>query len=243
MAVAGELFAERGYRATTLEDVASALNVKKASLYYHINTKNSLLQVIYERILSQIAEQVLPLGKLDLPADERLRRMVSSHIDFVIAERTLLSVVFQEEWELPEEIKESIREAKHRYEEAFVAVIQQGQESGILRAGSPHFMMRGLLGMTNWLYTWYSPERHDKREVVGEFIQLLERGWLATDAPTQPPWPRADSVEVALEGSFALLDQLQSTMTALSSELTFARSRLEGGLAVSHHGRTNSIDD
>lgn len=234
--VAGELFAERGYRATTLDDVADALEVKKASLYYYIDTKNSLLQAIYDQILGRIAEQVLPLADLDLPADERLRRMVESHIQFVTAERSLLSVVFREEWELPDELRKGLEHTKRRYEDAFEKVVREGQEQGVLRPGSSRLMVLALLGMTNWMHTWYDPDRHDRREIVGEFVQLLESGWLASDAPTRPAWPRADSVDAALAHSFALLTQVRETSDALAAELKFAKERLDAGVMKPENG-------
>ncbi|WP_228001337.1 TetR/AcrR family transcriptional regulator [Nocardia australiensis] len=234
--VAGRLFAERGYRATTLDDVADALSLKKASLYHYIDTKQSLLQAIYDQILGRIAEQVLPLAELDLPADERLRRMVASHIDFVTAERSLLSVVFQEEYELPEKMKDIISHTKRRYEDGFETVIRQGQEQGVLRAGSARLKVLALLGMCNWMHTWYDPARYDRREIAGEFVQLLERGWLASDAPSRPAWPRPDSVDSALADSFSLLERIRDNTAALTSELSFAKERLEEGVMRSQNG-------
>lgn len=238
VAVAGELFAERGYRATTLDDVANALNVKKASLYYYIDSKNSLLRAIYNQILGRIADQVVPISKLDLPPDERLRRMLESHIDFVTAERSLLSVVFQEEWELPDEMQETIKLMKRSYEDAFATVVDEGQRAGQLRAGSPRLMVLALLGMTNWMYTWYDPDRHDKREIIGEFVQLLERGWLAGDAPARPSWPRADSVESALSDSFELVGEIGELAQSLRAELGFAAERLEQGVIGIRNGES-----
>lgn len=230
VAVAGALFAERGYRATTLDDVALALNVKKASLYYYIKSKNDLLVAIYDQILGRIADQVVPIAELELPADERLRRMVDSHIEFVAHERSLLSVVFQEEWELPAEMQERIKQTKRRYEDAFETVVRAGQAEGVLRAGSTRLMVLALLGMTNWMHTWYDPARHDRREIVGEFVQLLEHGWLASDGPARPAWPRADSVGAALADSFALLKRVRETAEELDTELSFAAERLEEGV-------------
>lgn len=228
--VAGGLFAERGYRATTLDDVAEALTVKKASLYYYIDSKNTLLQAIYDQILGRIAERVLPLATLNLPADERLRRMVAAHIEFVTQELNLLSVVFQEEWELPDDLKVKIRQTKRRYEDAFDKVVREGQAEGVLREGSSRLMVLALLGMTNWMHTWFDPARHNQREVVGEFVRLLEQGWLSSDAPARPAWPRANSVDEALANSFTLLQQVREDTDTLVRELSHAKERLEEGV-------------
>lgn len=235
--VAGELFAERGYRATTLDDVADVLQVKKASLYYYIDSKNALLRAIYDRILGRIAEKVLPIVDLDLPADERLRRMVAAHVHFVVTERSLLAVVFQEEWELPEKLRESSTAQKRQYERIFERAIREGQEAGLIREGSPRLMVLAMLGMTNWLYKWYDPSKHDERDIVGEFIQMLEGGWLASGRPTRPAWPRVDSVDDAMNGAFTLLEQARSAMRSLDVELTITKERLEQGVMTMKDGK------
>ena len=77
LATAAELFARKGYRATTLDDIASELGLKKASLYHYIRSKDELLADIYQQIFDRIEAEVAPLVSLDLPVDERLRRMVN----------------------------------------------------------------------------------------------------------------------------------------------------------------------
>jgi TetR/AcrR family transcriptional regulator, cholesterol catabolism regulator len=236
VSIAGDLFAERGYRATTLDDVAEVLEVKKASIYYYIDSKNDLLCEIYDQILGRISEQVLPIADLDVPADERLRRMVNEHMGFVASERNLLAVVFQEESELPDERQAQFRAQKRRYEDGFEQVVQEGQAAGLLREGSSRLMVLAMLGMANWMYQWHDPARHDTREIVGEFVQILERGWLTSDRPARAAWPRADSVDDALSGVVALAHQTQGAIEALRAELEFAKRRLEDGV-ISHTER------
>src|SRR2546430_16146613 len=88
---AATLFARQGYRATTLDDVADALDIKKASLYHYIRSKEELLTEIYDRILTRIDAAVRPVAESGLPADERLRRMAHAHLEVVTAERDMLA--------------------------------------------------------------------------------------------------------------------------------------------------------
>ncbi|MGH3627445.1 MAG: TetR/AcrR family transcriptional regulator, partial [Sciscionella sp.] len=144
LSVAAGLFARKGYRATTLDDIAAELGLKKASLYHYIKSKEQLLCDIYQQIFDRIETAVAPHLDLDLPVDERLRRMIHAHIGVVAAEQASLSVVFQEETELPGELQRRIRHRKRAHETLFEQVIAEGQSEGVFRAGSVRLMVLGL---------------------------------------------------------------------------------------------------
>src|SRR5580693_772867 len=158
LATAAELFARKGYRATTLDDIAGELGLKKASLYHYIRSKDELLADIYQQIFDRIEAEVAPLVSLDLPAGERLRRMIHAHLTVVTAELPSLSVVFSEESELPADLQRGIRHRKRAHEALFEKVIAEGQREGVFRPGSVRLMVVALLGMCNWIYKWLRPE-------------------------------------------------------------------------------------
>lgn len=180
LSVAAELFAQRGYRATTLDDVAAALGVKKASLYHYIRSKEELLTDIYERIFDRIEAAVRPIAATHAPADERLRRMIDAHLRLVASERDMLAVAFQEEAELPPMLRNAIRSRKREYERIFEDVMEDGQRAGILRSMDTQIAVRGLLGMCNWIYQWFRPGRHSIEDIATTFASLLDAGWLAS---------------------------------------------------------------
>ncbi|MGH2726819.1 MAG: TetR/AcrR family transcriptional regulator, partial [Actinomycetota bacterium] len=135
--MSAELFARHGYRATTLDDVAGALGVKKASLYHYIGSKEELLTEIYDRILERITSTVAPIASTKLPADERLRRMVHAHVGVVASERDMLAVLFREEAELSEPFRRAIRRRKRDYERIFEGVVEEGERLHLLRPVGP----------------------------------------------------------------------------------------------------------
>lgn len=232
MGTAAALFARRGYRATSLDEVAAALGMKKASLYHYIDSKEALLTEIYHGILDRIEAAVAPLATLDLPPDERLRRMIHAHVSVVAAERDMLAVVFREEAELPAAPRGAIRRRKRSYEELFCSVVEEGQRAGLFHPVAPRIAVNALLGMCNWMYQWYSPAGvQSAQDIAAAFTLLFESGLRAHGDPQVGTWPRPESLDAAFGDVDAAVEALQRDAQRLSTELAQARERLRHGLA------------
>lgn len=230
LATAAELFARRGYRATTLDDIAAELDIKKTSLYHYIHSKEQLLIEIYDQILDRIEAAVGPIAKIDLPVDERLRRMVHAHVAVVGAEHDMLAVMFREEAELPEPSRSGIAARKRAYERIFERTIEEGQQTGALRPLPARLVVVGLLGMCNWMYKWYRPGRFSIDEIAGTFMLLLESGWLPGADDRRGAYPRPTNLEEALQPTLDAVGRLQTGVAEVQTELSRLEGRLQDGL-------------
>jgi AcrR family transcriptional regulator len=234
LATAAELFARKGYRATTLDDIAGELGLKKASLYHYIHSKDELLADIYEQIFDRIEAAVAPLAVLQLPVDERLRRMIHAHLTVLAAELPSLSVVFSEESELPADLQRGIRHRKRAYEALFEKVIAEGQRGGEFRPGSVRLKVLALLGMCNWTYKWLSPGGADAatvEEIAGEFALILESGIRHGGGRSSGAWPRFGNLDEAFEPAQRSVERMRAELERLETELGEAQERLRDGLA------------
>lgn len=232
---AAALFARNGYRATTLDAVAAAIGVKKASVYHYIASKEELLIAIYERIFDRIEGAVRPIATLDFPPDEKLRRMIHAHIEVVADERDLLTVAFNEEAELPVKLKRKISRRKKAYEQLFEDVVEEGSRIGVFRSIDVRTAVFGLLGMCNWLHKWYRHEHGPPAEIASVFALLFESGLKTVPAVTNGARPRPASVGEALEAVATVADGLARDVEHLRQELARAEERLESGLAGDLH--------
>ncbi len=231
LATAAKLFAEQSYRGATLDDVAAVLGVRKASLYHYIADKEQLLVEIYSRLMDRAERDIRPLARADLPPDEKLRRMVLAHIKLATEERDMLAVVVREEAELNQADRTKIIGRKHAYEGMFERVIAEGQKQGYFRPMTPRLVVLALLGACNWIYNWYRPDRYSASEIAGEFVLLLERGWLGDGEDRPRVLARADTLQDALAGVDTTIATLRGAVEQLSEELDMARQRLADGLA------------
>ncbi len=176
---AADLFGERGYRATTLDDIAARLGMSKASLYTSFRAKEELLAAISRETIEGFTRDLALVLRSSLDPAEKLRRVVRQHIRFVIANRSFLTVFFSEEPNLPRRFARSLAAQKDRYDKALEAVVAAGIHRGTFRDLPPRLVVFGMLGMLNWLYKWYNPAGSwGADEIAAAFLEILERGVL-----------------------------------------------------------------
>lgn len=181
---AADLFRERGYRATTLDDLAARLGMSKASLYTYVRSKEELLAAISRETIGEFRREMDRVLRSDLAPDEKLRRIVRRHVEFVIGRRSFLTVFFSEEANLPSRLARALAAQKDRYDKALERLIAEGVRAGVFRDLEPRLVVFGLLGMLNWLYKWYRPAgAWGPEEIAGTFVDLVERGLVRRPAP------------------------------------------------------------
>jgi AcrR family transcriptional regulator len=183
---AADLFRERGYRASTLDDIARRLGMSKASLYTYFRAKEEMLAAISRATIAAFTRELALVSASSLSPEDKLRRVVREHVRFVIANRSFLTVFFSEEASLPPRLARALAAQKDRYDKGVEAIVVEGIRSGVFRDAPPRLVVFGLLGMLNWLYKWYNPAgRWGAEEVSAAFLDLVEGG-LVRRAPRSP---------------------------------------------------------
>jgi AcrR family transcriptional regulator len=172
---AARLFAERGYHGTSMGDLAEAMGVQKASLYSLTASKQDLLY----RVMRDGADAFhagLDAIPDDLPALERVRLALRSHLR-VVGEQLDVATVFTREWRYLEgERRDEIRAERRRYEERVRGIFRDGVENGELRSDLDAAAAALLvLSAANWAYTWLTPGR-DTDEIAERFAAILVDG-------------------------------------------------------------------
>ena len=183
--VAATLFCKKGYQSTSLDDVAKEIGISKAGIYHYVSSKDDLLSIIYTQAFEKIFQETYEIGRMDLPPDEKLRRILDNHIkNIIVRDLSMFSVFFSEESQLPEKDFQKIRQEKRRYTRIIEEIIEEGIALGLFRELDPQLQAYAILGMCNWIYKWYRPERtkYDTEVIANNFIALLEVGYLKREA-------------------------------------------------------------
>src|SRR3989338_1577770 len=94
-------FGEHGYRATTLETIAAKAGISKVTLYTYVSSKEELLCQVFERAVESSRAGLRQIVGQDLPADEKLRRLIRYQVNLLTSQLPLLTVFFSEESGLP----------------------------------------------------------------------------------------------------------------------------------------------
>jgi AcrR family transcriptional regulator len=175
---ATEVF-RRGYRATSLDDVAARLGITKPAIYHYFPSKEHLLCELYDRIGSMSVNRMEEIFRSELPPDEKLAAMVRAHIELVIEQLPLFTILFHEEDNLPAPFRRRVVPKHRAYGEMMVEVYRQGVTAGRFKKLDPSIVVNALLAMGNWLYRWYRPDgRLSPTEISGIMLNLVTRGYL-----------------------------------------------------------------
>ena len=176
---AADLFRERGYPASTLDLIAGRLGMSKASLYTHFRAKEEMLAAISRETIEAFSRDLSLVLASRLSPQDKLRRVVRQHVQFVIANRSFLTVFFGEEANLPARFARALAAQKDRYDKGVERIVQEGIRAGVFRDVPPRLVVFGLLGMVNWVHKWYNPAgRWGAEEISAAFLSLIEGGLL-----------------------------------------------------------------
>lgn len=164
------LFAERGYLATTMEDIGRAAGIRGPSVYRHYDSKQQLLyEIMAETMNVLITEQRLAVSTTtDLTP--RLRRMVEAHIRYHARHRLEAFVGNREINNLDGEKRAQILGQRRVYESGLRAVIEAGMADGSFQVSSARLASYAILDMGMGISAWYSPHGElSESQVVYEY--------------------------------------------------------------------------
>ncbi|HLV87217.1 MAG TPA: TetR/AcrR family transcriptional regulator [Candidatus Sulfotelmatobacter sp.] len=176
---AARLFQQRGYDATSMNDVAAALKLSKGGLYHHFQGKDEILFEIMNHAMEITQERVLGPVRGIADPEERLRALIRRHMEVVLSPQDReITVMLHENHPLPPGLRRRINSRKKEYVhfvEDLIADVQRARHAK--GSVSPRAAAFALLGMINWIYQWYKPEGPlQAPNLIPQFTELLFGG-------------------------------------------------------------------
>ena len=170
---AADVFHQVGYDAGSLEDVAASLDLRKASLYHYVGSKAKLLYLVFDRALNLALRRLSEISSQYNDPAERLAVLVAHQVSVLAQERSMFSVFFGARPRLDEQFERQIRTLERQYLRHYVDAVQAAMDAGVIPRGNAYYTAQGILGMSNWIYTWFDSETDDWAEVSDHFIRLI----------------------------------------------------------------------
>jgi AcrR family transcriptional regulator len=179
LAAAAQIFGKKGFHATSMQDIAEAVNLQKASLYYHVSSKQEILVDILDRALDLFITNMQAVMASPLPPDEMLRQAMQIYMVTILQKRDLASVLLLEHRSLEPELHTRHIPRRDRFESLWRDLILHGLEAGCYYAVDPAMTARALLGVMNWVITWYSPQgKLTPDQISRQYADLFLNGLL-----------------------------------------------------------------
>jgi TetR/AcrR family transcriptional regulator, cholesterol catabolism regulator len=174
---ASALFSSRGYAATSMRDIAKALDLQGGSLYAHIPSKEAVLAAIVEEAAEAFHAAVRPVAERGAPAAERLREMVAAHIRVVTGGRERAKVFLFEWTFLGEERRRAVTRSRAAYQGYFERVVAEGVAAGEFGPVDPRLAAVFILSAMNAMAYWYRPDGPlGPDELAGHYAGLFLGG-------------------------------------------------------------------
>jgi AcrR family transcriptional regulator len=203
-----KVFHDRGYDSGSLDDVASALDLRRASLYHYLRNKAQLLYFIFDRALSTALQRLDDLTGIADPR-QQLAVLIAHQVRMVGNDPSLFAVFFDQRPRLDDAFQEQIERKEREYVRRITAIVARAAEASELGDIDTRHATHALIGMTSWLYKWFDPARDDADEIARTMIMLIlgnavdadsalaslpaPNGWSRPKHPrTQPQPPHAD---------------------------------------------------
>jgi AcrR family transcriptional regulator len=181
--VACRIFRERGYHATSMRAIASALGWQPAALYYYYAGKEELLFSIMETAVDTLTQYVRDHVDPGAPAPARLRQAITAHITLIADHLDELSVFLHEMKSLSLKNREIIQAKSARYEHIFRDILNEGIASGDFAIENPRLARYLVLSACNWMYNWYRPDGSFRPDTIAAaFSDMILNGVIAPPA-------------------------------------------------------------
>jgi AcrR family transcriptional regulator len=169
--IAARVFAERGYHATSIDDLVEATGLQRGGLYHYIGGKKDLLIRIHERFIDPLLADARAIVEAGDPSEPTLRKLAAA-LMHDISEYGHQVTVFLHEWRLIENGEEwsAIREARREFEQLIATVLERGENDGSFVIEDRRMTVLAFLGMFNYSYQWY---RSDGRMTSNDLAELF----------------------------------------------------------------------
>ncbi|UIJ36379.1 TetR/AcrR family transcriptional regulator [Allobranchiibius sp. GilTou73] len=172
LAVAVEVFNERGYDATSMGDLSDRLGIAKSAIYHHVASKEVLLRLALDRALDGLEAVTQGARELDVSAVRRLEHLVHESVVLLLDHQPYVTLLLRVRGNSPVELAAlQRRRALDRYA---ASLVRDAVREGDLRADlDPTVTARLIFGLVNSLVEWTHPASRQHTQALPEVVGAL----------------------------------------------------------------------
>ena len=186
LAAAVQLFAEYGYHAAPLRDIASIAGIQAASIYYHYANKQALLVEIMETYMRQLNSSLERILRKQASPEERLHEAIANHIRQHTTYKAEFFIIDTEIRALEGENRRYVLSMRDQYEHLLQELLRDGMEQGIFRPSDVKVTSYAIIAMCTEVAKWFRPNgRLTVQQVIDIYSQMVTQGLLLAQATAE----------------------------------------------------------
>jgi AcrR family transcriptional regulator len=180
LAAAVQLFAEYGYHAAPLRDIARMAGIQAASIYYHYTNKQALLVEIMETHMRQLNTNLEHIVLQQSGVQQRLHTAIANHIRLHTTYKSEFFIIDTEIRALEGENRNHILSLRDQYEALLQDLLQEGMDQGVFRPSDVKVSSYAIIAMCTEVAAWFRPGgRLTVQQVIDIYSQMITQGLLA----------------------------------------------------------------
>lgn len=123
---AAQVFRKKGFHGASMSAIADAVNLQKASLYHHVESKQEILLALLDRALGMLTEHIATISAQNIPADQKLRQMIRGYLSTLAENADLTAVLLFEHRSLDKKSHTRHVPQRDKFEELWRDVLNDG---------------------------------------------------------------------------------------------------------------------
>ncbi len=184
---AAQLFNERGFHATSLDDIAARLNVTKPTLYYYVKNKDEILLQCVSKGLQMMLEGIAASRAAGGKAIDQLMTCMQVYARIVTMDFGMCLIRVGDE-QVPPESRKELRRLKSAIDQEFRRLVAEGVAEGSIQPCDPKITAFVIAGALSWIGRWYQPGgEYTAEQVAQQCIATLCDGVLRRPAQAAVP--------------------------------------------------------
>ncbi|MEY2925488.1 MAG: hypothetical protein RLZZ337_2038 [Bacteroidota bacterium] len=168
IAEAQKVLKNKGFAATSVRDIAKALEMEPASLYSHFSSKEDILKITCFDMAEKFELAIKEVNDIYFNAEEKLRMAIKFHVE-ILTENLDSAIIFIRDWRnLTGKSLEQFIAKRNVYEAGIREIVQTGINEGVFNETDKKFAALTILSSVNWIVEWYNEDGSLSAEQIAE---------------------------------------------------------------------------
>ena len=172
-----ELFAKKGYDATSIEEITSVVGVAKGTLYYHFSSKEEIFNFLVEEGMKLLKNSIeIKTSKLENTLD-KIKAIILIQIKVIVKYENLITIVLSQIWG-KEQRNNTCKKYVFEYIQTIERILKEGIEKGDIKKLDPEVTASGIFGLTcsSLIYKLKIEKEVDIHRLYTEFNNVILDG-------------------------------------------------------------------
>lgn len=180
LAITARTLREKGYRGSSLDEIADELDLTKASLYHYFDSKEALVFACLEDCAQRVSSRLMAIERGPGPHGERLEALIREQLRILLYDYHELVPLFVYPGDWPPQLADAVNRWRLEHDAPFRRVIAAGIAEGEFEVINPRAARLCLHGALNNTLTWVHPGDGDVEALTDQIVATVLRMFIGT---------------------------------------------------------------